>query len=57
MSWLPISITFGRPSRGELLALAGGLLLLGSAAAGLAWWRRATAPRRPWPPRPLPGWS
>jgi PEGA domain len=47
MAYLPFSITLGRPSRTELLVLAGGLLLLASAAGGVAWWRQAMAPPPP----------
>jgi hypothetical protein len=47
MAWLPFTITPGRPSRGELLVLVGGLLLLASAVGGLVWWRRAMAPPPP----------
>src|SRR5579884_829058 len=38
---LPVTVSFGRPSRAELLALGGGMVLLISALA----WARATAPR------------
>ncbi|MGI8446812.1 MAG: PEGA domain-containing protein, partial [Streptosporangiaceae bacterium] len=49
MPLLPITITFGRPSRPELLLVVGALLLLGSPCGWLLWAARLATP----PPTPV----
>jgi len=49
MPLLPVTITFGRPSRPELLLVAGALLLLGSTGGWLLWTVRSAPP----PPTPV----